>query len=342
MTGEFELIAAIRERAARAGVPERPPGLVVGSGDDAAVTERDGAAVTSVDALVEGVHFEAPPFELRQVGAKALAVALSDLAAMGAAPAEAYVQLGVPEGRRESELLELADGLVAVAAEHGVAIAGGDVTRAPVLLLAVTVVGTAASAADLVTRAGARPGDLVVVTGVLGGAAAGLLLLQRPELARGIDPATASALRARQLAPVPRLAAGRALAGAGASALIDLSDGLGADAGHVAEASGVALDVELDRVPVQPGVEEVARAAGVDPVDLAAGGGEDYELLATIAPDRLDDASARVAAAGLELTAIGAVSAGGGLKLSDRRGGAARRPTGFDQLRRRPAPGEPA
>ena len=145
------------------------------------------------------------------------------------------------------------------------AIAGGDVTRAPVLLLAVTVVGTAASAADLVTRAGARPGDLVVVTGELGGAAAGLLLLQRPELARGIDPATASALRARQLAPVPRLAAGRALAGAGASALIDLSDGLGADAGHVAEASGVALDIELDRVPVQPGVEEVARAAGVDP-----------------------------------------------------------------------------
>ena len=120
------------------------------------MTERDGAAVTSVDALVEGVHFEAPPFELRQVGAKALAVALSDLAAMGAAPAEAYVQLGVPEGRRESELLELADGLVAVAAEHGVAIAGGDVTRAPVLLLAVTVVGSAASAADA-RHAGRRP-----------------------------------------------------------------------------------------------------------------------------------------------------------------------------------------
>jgi thiamine-monophosphate kinase len=342
LTGEFELIAAIRERVARAGAPERSPGLVVGSGDDAAVTERDGAAITSVDALVEGVHFEAPPFALRQVGSKALAVGLSDLAAMGATPAEAYVQLGVPEGRGDAELLELADGLAAIAAEHNVAIAGGDVTRAPVLLLAVTVVGVAPSAADLVTRAGARPGDVVAVTGELGGAAAGLLLLQRPGLGEGLDPAVATALRERQLEPTPLLAAGRALAQAGATALIDVSDGLGADAGHLAAASGVAVEIDLDRVPVQAGVEEAARGAGVDPVDLAVGGGEDYELVATIPPERLADARDLLKAVGVELTAIGAVGGGDGVTLSDHRGRGARRPSGFDQLRARPARGAPS
>jgi thiamine-monophosphate kinase len=342
LTGEFELIAAIRERVARAGAPAGSPGLVIGSGDDAAVTERQGAAVTSVDALVEGVHFEAPPFELRQVGSKALAVALSDLAAMGATPAEAYVQLGVPEGRSDAELLELADGLAAIAAEYGVAIAGGDVTRAPVLLLAVTVVGAAPSAADLVTRAGARSGDVVTVTGELGGAAAGLLLLQRPELGEGLDPAIAAALRERQLEPAPLLAAGRGLAQGRATALIDVSDGLGADAGHLAAASGVAIEIELDRVPVQAGVEAAARGAGADPADLVAGGGEDYELLATIPPERLTDARDLLKAVGVELTAIGAVSVGEGVTLSDRRGGGARPPSGFDQLRRRPAPGAPS
>jgi len=342
LTGEFELIAAIRERVARAGAPERSPGLVVGSGDDAAVSERAGVTVTSVDALVEGVHFEVPPFELRQVGAKALAVALSDLAAMGATPGEAYVQLGAPEDRDDDELLELADGLAEVASNYGVAVAGGDVTSAPVLLLAITVVGSAPSAADVVTRAGAQPGDAVVVTGELGGAAAGLLLLQRPELADELEPAVAAGLRARQLEPVPRLAAGLALARSGATSLIDVSDGLGADARHLAAASGVALELDLDRVPLQAGVETVADGAAVDPLDLAAAGGEDYELLATIAPDLLADARRELAAASVQLTAIGTVGAGDGVKLSDRRGGAVRRPSGFDQRRSRPGPGAPS
>jgi thiamine-monophosphate kinase len=342
LTGEFELIAAIRERLARAGAPEGSPALVVGSGDDAAITVRNGAAVTSVDALVEGVHFEIPPFEPRQVGVKALAVALSDLAAMGAGPGEAYVQLGVPDARTEAELLELADGLAAVAAEHGVAIAGGDVTRAPALLVAVTVVGVADSAESVVTRAGARPGEVVAVTGELGGAAAGLLLLQRPELAEGIDPSLAADLRARQLEPRPRLAAGRARSGSGASALIDLSDGLGADAGHLAAAGEVAIAIELERLPIQAGVEQVARAAALDPLDLAAAGGEDYELLATIAPERVSEARERLSATGIELSIIGAVATGAGVELSDRRGGAARTPAGFDQLRPRRAPNERA
>ncbi|MQA75142.1 MAG: thiamine-phosphate kinase, partial [Solirubrobacterales bacterium] len=182
MSGEFELIAALRERVAAAGAPERSPGLVLAGGDDATIAARPGAAVTSVDALVEGVHFRIPPFGLAAVGHKALAAALSDLAAMGAEARDAYVQLGVPERLDDERLLEVADGLGALAAEHGVAIAGGDLTRAPALFVAVTVVGHADDERALVRRAGARAGDVLVVTGELGGAAAGSLLLERPDM----------------------------------------------------------------------------------------------------------------------------------------------------------------
>ena len=265
VSGEFELIAALRERIAQAGADGGSPALVLGSGDDASITVPGGATATSVDALVEGVHFRIPPFEARQVGHKALAAALSDLAAMGAEPGEAYVQLGIPDERGDPELLGLADGLAALAGRLGVAIAGGDVTRAPALLVAVTVVGHAESADRLVRRSGARPGDLLAVTGELGGAAAGLALLERPELAEGLDEALAAALRARQLEPEPRLAAGRALAEAGATAMIDISDGLGADAGHLAAAGGVGLEIDLSRLPVQAGVAELAAASGPRP-----------------------------------------------------------------------------
>ncbi len=339
VSGEFELIAAIRERVARAGAPEGSPELVLGSGDDAAVTVRDGANVVSVDALVEGVHFRIPPFTPCQVGHKALAVALSDLAAMGASAGEAYVQLGVPPDRDDEQLLELADGLASVAAAHRVAIAGGDVTRAPALLLAVTVVG-GGEPARLVARSGARAGDLVAITGALGGAAAGLLALERPELSEGLEPAVAADLIARQVQPEPRLEAGTALALAGVTAMIDVSDGLGADASHLAEAGDVGLRIELARLPVQDGVAELAAAAGIDPLDLAAGGGEDYELLVTIAPGSLDAAAVAVAAVGSSLTVIGEVVAGSGVTLSGPDGD--RIPEGFDQLRSRRAPRDPA
>ena len=337
VSGEFELIAALRERIAQAGADGGSPALVLGSGDDAAITFPGGATATSVDALVEGVHFRIPPFEARQVGHKALAAALSDLAAMGAEAGEAYVQLGIPDERGEPELLGLADGLAALAGRLGVAIAGGDVTRAPALLVAVTVVGHAESADRLVRRSGARPGDLLAVTGELGGAAAGLALLERPELGEGLDETLAAALRARQLEPEPRLAAGRALAEAGATAMIDISDGLGADAGHLAAAGGVGLEIDLSELPVQAGVAELARKAGLDPFDLAAAGGEDYELLAALAPDDLDRARELV---GSGLSVIGAVADGGGVVFSGAEGG--RPPRGFDQLGHRRAPRDPA
>jgi thiamine-monophosphate kinase len=309
--GEFELLAKLHERLPPAG-----PRVRLGSGDDAAIVVPGGATATSIDAIVDGVHFRREQASLVQIGRKALAAALSDLAAMGAEPGEAYVALGVPADLDEDGCLELLDGLAAVAAETGTTLAGGDVTRAPALMLAVTVVGHAANAGDFVRRDGASPGDLLIVTGELGGAAAGLL----------------GGEEMRQLEPQPRLAEGRALAAAGATAMIDLSDGLGGDARHLAEASGVGLQIDAGALPIAAGVAETAAAAGRDPLELAASGGEDYELLATLPAGRFGQASAAVSGAGgLALTAIGEAIAGKGVEIR-LPGGGILKPAGFDQL----------
>src|SRR3954447_16523121 len=184
--GEFELLAKLRER-----LP--PPGrrIRLGSGDDAAVTVPAGATATSVDAIVDGVHFrrgEAPP---QTTGRKALAAALSDLAAMGAEAGEAYVVLAAPPDLTEEEFDGLLEGLLELAAETGTTLAGGDLTRAPALALAVTVVGHARRPEELVSRAGAEAGELLVVTGELGGAPAGRLLLDHPAIAKELDETVA-------------------------------------------------------------------------------------------------------------------------------------------------------
>jgi thiamine-monophosphate kinase len=324
--GEFELLARLRERLDAPG-----PRVRRGAGDDAAVTVPGGATATSVDALVEGIHFRRETAPLASIGFKALAAALSDLAAMGAEPGEAYTALGVPPDLDEEGCLELLAGLEKLAAETGTTLAGGDVSRAPVLSLAITVVGHGPSEEAFVTRSGARAGDAVVLTGELGGAAAGLRLLADPALAAGLEGATAEALRQRQLRPRARLDEGRALAAAGASAMIDLSDGLGGDAGHLAVESGVRLELDLTEAPLQEGVAEVAGALGAEPLEFAAGGGEDYELLACIAPARLGKAGRALEAIGRPLTEIGRCVAGEGLRLSGR-GGREIRPRGFDQL----------
>jgi thiamine-monophosphate kinase len=293
-------------------------------GDDAAVVRARAVCVTSVDAMVEGVHFRlddgwASPAE---VGHRALAGALSDLAAMGADPGEAYVVLGLPPGFGSERALELVRATAALAAQTGTAIAGGDVVRAPALTVSITVVGWADSAAALVTRDGARPGDLIGVTGGLGAAAAALAVLE----GRAVRTPAAEAALAHARSPMPRLREGLALAAAGVHAMIDLSDGLAGDAGQIGRASGVQMHVDLAALPLDDGVPEVAADLGVPPWQLAAAGGEDYELCFCAAAGDRARVQAAVAELGdVQVSWVGAVRAGpAGVTLSDERGDAVR------------------
>ena len=301
---------ALIERIARATTVRR--GVALGIGDDAAVIDGDPVTVVTQDLLDDGEHFRRTTSSLADIGHKALAVNLSDLAAMGATPVAAFIGLGIPtDDALDAEGVDaLYGGMEALAALHGVTIAGGDTTAAPALLLAVTAIGQMPRGITPVRRSTARPGDLLYVTGALGAAVAGLRLLDDPRLAVSIPES--DALRAASRRPTPRVDAGRRLAAAGVSAMMDCSDGLALDVARLAAASQVQIQIDLERVPLAAGVAQVARAVGSAADLFAATGGDDYELIVT-APEAL--------AAGLSsdldvpLTAIGRVVAGSGVTL---------------------------
>jgi thiamine-monophosphate kinase len=311
---ELDLIAAIKRR-----LGEATGRVLVGSGDDAAVVRADAVAVTSIDTVVDGVHFQLTTHSAADVGHKALATALSDIAAMGADAGEAFVALVLPEGFGEARAIELVEAMAALATREGVAIAGGDVVSGPMLAVTVTVTGWSDAAERLAYRSGARPGDLVGVTGELGGSGAGLLLLDGGDA--DLAPDLREALIRRHRRPDPLLAAGAALAGAGVSAMIDVSDGAATDAGHLARASGVALELRLADLPVAPGVEAVARARGRDPLELAATAGDDYELLFTAPPANRAAVERAAADAGARVSWLGDLRPGGGVALRAADGG---------------------
>lgn len=296
--GEFGLIGRLLAR-----VPTTDRSVVVGAGDDAAVLQvGDRRLIATTDLLVEGRHFDLNLCSPADAGWKALTVNVSDVAAMGGRPLWALVSLGAPADTPAALLDELYDGVGEAAAGAGVTVAGGDTVAAPMLLVSIALLGEP-GAGGVVTRSGAIEGDLLCLTGTLGGAAAGLALLRRAgeSSARTLldrFPALAAAHRR----PNARVREGLAAAAASVHAMIDISDGLQQDAGHLAAASGVGVIFEPDP-PRAPGVVEVEAWLADAAPSLAEAGGDDYELAMAVAPDGLD--RLREAIAPTPLTVVG-------------------------------------
>jgi thiamine-monophosphate kinase len=271
--GEFALIAELVR-----DLPEADD-VLVGPGDDGAVLAAEGSVVVSTDVLVEGVHFRRDWSAPGEIGRKSVAVNVSDIEAMGARPQGVVVGISAPGETEVRWALELGAGIRAECDAAGVSLLGGDTSRAREVTLSVTALGTLDGRAP-VRRSGARPGDVLAVVGRLGWAAAGLLVL-----GRGFRSPRA-VVEVQRVPQVP-YGQGAVAARAGATSMVDVSDGLLADLGHVARASGVTIDVDTTAFEIGEPLQTVGAATRVDPLLLVLTGGEDHALAATFPPGRV-------------------------------------------------------
>jgi thiamine-monophosphate kinase len=305
--GEFRLIERFTRHFATT------PAVLLGPGDDAAVvTAPDGRVVACTDMLVEGNHFRRDWCSAADVGHKAAAANFADIASMGARPTALLAAVAAPQDTPAEWLESLASGLASEAAAVGAAVIGGDTTRGDVLTVTVTALGDL-EGREPVTRAAAEPGDMLALAGRIGWAAAGLNVLSRGFRSPG-------ALVGAYRRPQPPYASGRDAALMGVRAMIDVSDGLLADVGHIAERSGVAIDVETAALPVPEPMRNAAEALGADARDWLLAGGEDHALAATFPPDVLLPEGWR---------RIGTVAEGSGVTVDGRRWTG---PTGWDHF----------
>lgn len=317
--GEFGLIRLIARWTSH---QRRSPLLVKGIGDDCATIRTSNRTLFKTDAVVEGVHFRRRWMTARQVGWKALCANVSDVAAAGGRPTAALISLELPGSTPVGWIRDLYSGFMDSAKRYGFAIAGGNISSGPHIAIHVSMLGEAPR--RFIGRGGARPGDLVVVTGSLGGSLAGLLCVQRG--LRGPDARRAIQAHFR---PEPSLAAGRIL-GRYATALCDISDGLVCDAGHLADESGVQLVLVPGAVPVHAAALAVSERVGRTAIELALESGEEYRLLGTVPRRRYGSLLRAFGRAGLSVAAIGEVRRGRGVSVPGQQSGSLR---GFDHFR---------
>jgi thiamine-monophosphate kinase len=328
---EDELVAAIRRL-----LSGDSPGVVVSVGDDAAVVEPGRhQSILTTDMLVEDVHFDLVTTSPHDLGYKSVVVNVSDVAAMGGSPRYGLVSVGVPDSVEVAWVMELYGGMREAADEYAVALVGGDTSLADRVVLSVTLYGEVGQG-RAVTRAGARPGDRLVVTGALGAAAGGLRLArEKPEDVKEIlgDEWARSLVEALER-PVARVGEGQALAAAGATAMMDLSDGLALDLSRLCRESGVGAVIRAAVVPVHPALDRLAGAVGADSLELALHGGEDYELLAALPAEAVGKARDSIGERfGTAVTEVGEVTEGAVLILdSPEEGQRTLEPRGWDHF----------
>ncbi|MBM4318636.1 MAG: thiamine-phosphate kinase, partial [Deltaproteobacteria bacterium] len=300
-----------------------PTWVEAGIGDDCAVLQPGAGQrlLVTTDMLVEGVHFRGDLASAWQIGYKAMAVNLGDVAAMGGEPLAAWLAIGLRPELGASWVEELSAGLLGCAGEHGVQLLGGDTVASPAaIVLCLTLLGQA-SPRGAVLRSGARPGDRVLLGGMVGDSAAGLHLLRRgPAVveAAGLSLAEEEQLRRSHLLPAPQVGLGRWLAGRGlARAMIDVSDGVLQDLGHICtQSGGVGAEVDADALPLSAAACRLAAAAGLDARDWALSGGEDYVLLFCVRPGEVAELLAGCRAElGLAPTVVGTITAAPGLRV---------------------------